>query len=45
MLADEFDLKPGLGGPSFSVSAHFITQRLGPAGVVEQADIVSSVSC
>ena len=38
-LADELDLKPGLGGQSLGVGANLITQGLGPAGVVEQADV------
>ena len=36
-LADELDLKSSLGGQSLGVGAHFIAQRLGPAGVIEQA--------
>ena len=41
-LADELDLQPGLGGQALGVGADLIAQRLGPAGIVEQADVARS---
>jgi hypothetical protein len=37
-LADELDLEPGLSGHVLGVGADLVTQRLGPVGVVEEAD-------
>ncbi len=37
-LADELDLQARLGGQALGVGAHLVAQRLGPAGIVEQAN-------